>query len=152
VPTAEVEAADFKIDDRKADDKKEEAKDDGGYGSWGGALPDSMDTGEPLPAPELGPPPCPEGQGRMESGDCAPDEEFFGEQEALDAKSIAQMQEAPDAKAQAKAQEKFYEQQVRQTEHVEKDLDEIIKGLKKRKKSRGKLDDPFNDGGKKEGL
>lgn len=149
--TVEVGPADYK-QDRKEDEKKaEDSKEDWGYGGHGddGTVPD-MESGEPSPPDE--PPPCPEGEGRMEDGNCASEEEFFGEQEALDAEALAQLQAAGDAKAQAEAQEKLIKQQIRQTYQAEKDLDEIIKDLKDKKKNKGKLDDPFGDGGKKEGL
>jgi len=87
----------------------------------------------------------------MEDGSCAPEEEFFGEQETLDAEALAQLQVAHDAKAQAEAQEKFIQQQIRQANQAEKGLDEIIKDLKQKKKAKGDLGDPFGEDGK-EGL
>jgi len=151
--TVEVQTADPKEDlkedrksehkedskeDSKEDEKKEDFKEDSGYGL---GLPFDL-----LPDPE---PPCPVGEGRMKDGDCAPEEEFFGEQEALDAEALAQLQAADDAKSKAQAQGQFIKQQIRQTEQAEKDLDEIIQDLKKKKSKNGKLDDPFGEGGGK---
>ena len=145
----EVYPADYKQEDRKADDSKEESgSDESHYGSDGDAgAVHEMETG----APVLDPTPCPKGEGRMEDGTCASEEEFFGEQEALDAEALAQLQVAHDAKAQAEAQEKFIQQQIRQANQAEKGLDEIIKDLKQKKKAKGDLGDPFGEDGK-EGL
>ena len=121
-PISELQKSD------KKDAKKADAKEDDGV--WGDP-PDSMDTGEPIPVTVLEP--CPEGKGRMENGSCAPEEEFYGEQEALDAEALLEMEDTHDPKAQGKAREVFIEQQIRQTEQVEKNLDEIIGDLKQKK-------------------
>jgi hypothetical protein len=103
---------------------------------------DDSGSGEALPD-------CPKDQARLEDGSCAPEEEFFAEQEILDEQAVAQMQYADSPKQEAKAQGDLIKHQSRQIEQAEKDLDEIIEEVKKRKKSGGgkkggKEADPFD--------
>lgn len=88
---------------------------------------------------------CPKNQARLEDGTCAAEEEFFKEQEVLDEKAVAEMQQAKTPKQVAKAQGDLISNQYRQIEQAEKDLDEIIAEVKDRKeKSRKGRDDPFD--------
>lgn len=86
---------------------------------------------------------CPDGQTTMGDGSCAPEEDFYAEQEVLDERVIAEIQTADTAQAQVKAQEHFIESQARQIEKAEEDLDEIIRDLKRKKRS--KKPDPLED-------
>lgn len=119
-------------EERKPDDtedaKSEEAKPDELPPTFG-FLP--LDSGEEAG----GFPDCPVDQGRLENGACASNEAFFQEQEELDAAALAAMQYAKEPKQQVEAQEKLIQHQEAQMQQAEKDLDEIIEEVKKRKKS-----------------
>jgi len=138
-----TESLDGSDEDRKQGDRKEDLKED--------AKPDESKPDDPprdvyfvapLTAPAGGDgdgdealPDCPLEQGRMEDGSCAPAEEFFQEQESLDAEALAAMQSAVDPKQEVEAQEDLIYRQAAQMKQAEKDLDEIIREVKERKKS-----------------
>jgi hypothetical protein len=130
----------------RQEDKKAEAKADFKEPSEmyrGGDIgpPETALTSEDGLAGQDAPPPCPDDHAMLGDGSCAPDEEFYVEQEVLDAKVIQEIQTADTAQAQVKAQEHFIESQARQIEKAEEDLDEIIRDLKRKKRAKRDLND-----------
>jgi hypothetical protein len=104
------------------------------------------DSGGAQPVPD-----CPKDQARLENGSCDSVEKFSKEQEILDDQAVAEMQQAKSPKQVSKAQGDLIQHQSRQIEQVEKDLDEIIAEVKKRKEKGGMYDkkggskvDPFD--------
>ena len=123
-----------RIEDRKEEDRSDFHKVEavfpdtyvGEYGGDSSEAAAAAEEGEAIPG-------CPADQGRMEDGSCAPEDEFFQEQEALDAKALTAMQYAPDPYQQVQAQKELIQHQATQMKQAEKDLDEIIREVKKRK-------------------
>jgi hypothetical protein len=135
-----------RIEDRKEEDRSDFHKVEAVFpDTYVGEYGDSSEAAAAAAAEEDGLPSCPADQGRMEDGSCAPSDDFFQEQEALDTKALTAMQYAPDPQQQVQAQKELIQHQADQMVQAEKGLDEIIREVKKRKKLDKGEKDPLGD-------